>query len=72
MTKIHTLHARVTDGHLRKLHGMQRATGLNPSQLVRLLIDQAEVKTRPVVNVQLEANSRDTQLSRAGVTAVQA
>lgn len=66
MIKIHKLGVRIDGGRMRKFEDMQQATGLNPSQLVRLLIDMAEVKSRPVVNVQLMKNSDSAKFSQDG------
>lgn len=49
MTKNKVLRARVTDAHLEKLGRIGEAMGLSASHIVRLLIDSAEVQTKPSV-----------------------
>lgn len=43
MTKIVRIEARITTEQLDKVRAMQSRTGLNPSQIIRTLIDQAEL-----------------------------
>ena len=48
------IRARVNQSHIAKIEQMKRQTGLTQSQLLRLMVEQAEVKGRPSVTVSLE------------------
>lgn len=50
------MRARAKPEHIAKLEWMSRVTGLTPSQLLRLLVERAELHGAPVISVDLPTN----------------
>ena len=57
----HVLRARVERRHLDKVNSLAQATGLTAGQVLRLLVERAEVQGAPVVRATLQASSQATQ-----------
>jgi hypothetical protein len=64
MTKNFVFRARVDNHHQKKIRLMLDATGYKPSELLRALVEQAEVTTQPSIRFinPVNANS-DTTLA---------
>ncbi len=62
MTKQFVFRARVDASHRQKIENLLVATGCTMSELLRTLIERAEVEQHPTINVSLNANS-DTTLA---------
>lgn len=60
---------RLTPSQYARVAALAKALGVKRNHVFGVLIDSAEVKTRPVVNVQLETNRRTAQVSEANSSA---
>lgn len=61
MTKNCVLRARVTPAHTEKVDRIKKEMGLgSPSEVIRLLVERAELVTRPAVNILLDDRGKET------------
>jgi hypothetical protein len=52
---------RLSDGHLNRAQELAKQLGVSRNKLIGLLIERAEIKSQPVVNVSLGQNKSAEQ-----------
>lgn len=70
MTNSVDLQARITPNHAEKLRAIRATTGFNTSQVIRLLIERAELIGQLQFNVQLNAESAVVGQDKSGAFCV--
>ena len=60
---------RLSNEQLSRAQKLAQQLGMSRNRLIGLLIDQAEIKVQPVVEVSLKSKSVDSTVSQASVNA---
>ncbi len=66
MSKSMEVQARITAKHAEKLRSLQVVTGMNTSQIMRALIEQAELVQQTQFRIQLNAESATVRQDMGG------
>jgi hypothetical protein len=61
---------RITPEHEMKIHRLARELGISQSAVLRCLVENAEVQSKPVVSVGLKNNGRGATFSPEHTTTV--
>lgn len=64
MTKTVRIEARITPLHFEKIRSMQQRTGMSPSQIIRILIEKAELIQEPKFSVPVNKQALSVEVPR--------